>query len=592
MKICRSAYLLFALMLMVTATPVMAEDMARVTSQDEVIVKAIDVAGNYEITDDEILASVLTKVGEPLSTESLEIDLQKIFDLGYFSKDVKASLSEYDGGAKVTFNVEENPVINDIVFDDAKSIPAADLRDQMKSVVNKPLNSNTLRTDIETIEKYYSAKGYLAARVIDARMDENRTIHIVVSEGVIKAIKVAYFSKGDDESNPEGSPEQSQILDNGKTKPYVVTREMKTKPGDVYNTQKISKDLQRIYNLGFFEDVRTSIEAAEDPGEVVLVIEVEESQTGSYGFGAGYSNSTGFTGYLSVSDRNLRGKGRRADAKLEFGGSADSFEIGYFEPWFDKKQTSVETTLYNTVKENLDYGLGGVYSPDYEERRTGFTFTVGRPRTDYTKVFLGLKAERINVDPEEFDYLDGSSRSITGTIRTDTRDNVFNPGTGRLDSLSLELNGMFLGGDYDFEKMSFDLRRFRKVTKKQTIAVRMLMGYSWDDIPAFEYFDLGGVNSIRGYDEDEYSGTKMILYNAEYRFTLSGNLSAAIFADAGDAWGKGETLELSPMKYQKSIGAGIRLKIPQFGIGPVRLDYAYALSAEDTKIHFGFGHMF
>ena len=70
-------------------------------------------------------------------------------------------------------------------------------------------------------------------------------------------------------------------------------------------------------------------------------------------------------------------------------------------------------------------------------------------------------------------------------------------------------------------------------------------------------------------------------------------MSAVLFSDAGGVWNKLEDMGLEPDDYIKSVGLGLRLNIAYFGgLGPIRLDYAYALSKEEAKIHFGFGHMF
>jgi len=556
-----------------------------ISDATDVIIKKIEVTGNFEVSDEEILKAITSKEGDKLSTTKLEDDLQRVFDLGYFSEDVKASLAEFESGAKITFRVKENRAIKDVKFDGNKGLQTKQLLEMIATKKNSVLNTNVLRKDVEAIEAKYHEAGFAAARVIDAPIDNEGNLHILISEGVIQAIKVAFVIK-----NKE-NPEEVETKDTGKTKDYVIIREMKTKAGDIYNTKTIGKDLQRIYNLGFFEDVHTRVDAGEKPGQIILIVEVEEAKTGQAGFGAGYSSNTGLTGFLTLSERNLKGKGRRADIKLEIGGKRDNYEFGYFEPWLDKKQTSIEFNFYNTSRENLTYGLAGEISPDYQEIRNGFDVTLGRPISDYTRVFAGFKIETVNVEPAKYDYLDGSSRSVTGSIRTDTRDFVFNPTTGRYDSMSLELNGGPLGGDYDYQKLTVDLRRYYPVRKKQVAAGRVTFGLARGTIARFDYFDLGGVNSLRGYDEYQFSGTKMLLYNFEYRFTMSGNLSTVVFADAGNCW-----MSTSDMKFlpddnmHRSVGIGLRLKIPQFGIGPVRLDYA--ILGGESKIHFGFGHMF
>ncbi|MEW6202145.1 MAG: BamA/TamA family outer membrane protein [bacterium] len=556
--------------------------------ETEIIVRSIDVTGNFEVDDETIFSVVTTKTGEPLSTKKLEEDLQKVFDLGFFSEDVKATLDEYEDGAKITFHVVENPVIEKIVIEGATAVSASELRDLMKTKEKEILNSKNLKDDITAIEKTYLDRGYRASRVIDAGVDADNNLHILITEGIIQAIKVIYIKTNEETGEKEELAE-------GKTKDYVILREMRVKAGDVLNTDNFQKDLQRIFNLGFFEDVGTRYDVGDRPGTIVLIIEVEEARTGQIGFGAGYSNNTGFVGQLSYSERNLRGKGRRLDLRLESGGKRKNYEIGYFEPWYDQRQTSVEFSLFNTTQENLRYGLGGVYIPDYEERHSGFRLVVGRPLTYYTKVFVGFKTDTVDVTPDNLAItrgLDGTSRSVSFTIRTDTRDNVFNPTRGRFDSASTEFNGGIVGGDFDYKKLDLDVRRFYPTGKKQVLGVHMLVGLGKGQIPRFDWYDLGGVNTLRGYDEFQYAGTKLLLFNVEYRFTLSGNLSAVIFADAGSTWNRLSDMGISPDDLKKSVGFGLRLKIPAFGVGPIRLDYAFALSIDETKIHFGFGHMF
>lgn len=563
-----------------TATPPIASSVG-----PDVIIKAIDITGNFEVPDDVILGVMTSKVGDPIDTKKLETDLEHVFDLGYFSEDVKASLSEFNGGAKITLRVVENPVVEKININGNKNISTADIEKVMKTKEKKILNSKSLREDVSAIDDLYKNKGFMAAHVLDVGMEpKDNALNIVIGEGVIQSIKVVFITKN------ETNPEEVKEAPTGKTKSYVILRELKAKPGDVFNSEKLQKDLQRVFNLGFFEDVRTRVEPGDNPGNIVLVIEVEEGKTGQLGFGAGYSSSSGLTGFLSFSERNLKGKGRRADTKLEFGGKRNDYELSYYEPWLDKKRTSVEFNIYRTSVENLAFGLGGISVPDYEENRKGFSTVVGRPLTDYTRWFVGLKAENVQIFP--LDYLDGNSRSISLTLRTDTRDNIFSPSTGRFDSGTTEFNGGMLGGDFTYQKYDLDIRRFHPLKKKLVAAGHMFAGATRGGVPLFDRFDLGGVNSLRGYEENQFAGTKILYFNMELRQSFSGNLSGVVFADAGNAWERMDDVKLRPKDFFKSVGVGIRLKIPAFGMGPIRLDYAWALSISKSMIHFGFGQMF
>lgn len=586
----------FAAFLLVFSTASAQE--ADTAGAEDIVIRAIEVTGNYEVDEQTIVDTVSSKVGEVLSTQKLENDLQTIFDLGLFSEDVRATLDEYQDGAKIVFHVVENPVVEKIVIEGNNKITDTQILELMETVEGKILNSNTLKTDISKVETMYNEKGFRASRVLDVGVDTEKHLRLVLSEGIIQAIKITYIRTDDDAPEPDeegGEQEGREELPAGKTKDYVILREMRVKPGDVFQADEFQKDLQKIFNLGFFEDIATRYEPGDTPGSIVVVVEVEETKTAQLGFGAGYSSSTGIVGHLSFTERNLRGKGRRVDSRLELGGKRTDYELGYFEPWLTKKQMSAEASFFRTTQTDLRYGLGGVVVPDYEERHTGFRLTFGQPISFNTKVFLGLKHDEVDVSPDDLAItsgLDGLSRSLTVTVRTDTRNNIFEPTLGRFDTASWEINGGLVGGNFDYQKLNLDIRRYRPIKKKQTLCGRVMIGLGKDYIPRFDWFDLGGVNTLRGYDEYQFSGTKYILINGEYRFNLSGNFSAVLFADAGNTWMDMGDMGISPNDLYKSAGVGLRLKIPQFGVGPVRLDYAWALTMSETKLHFGFGHMF
>lgn len=582
-----------------TTAPTVSSDMQ---SEENVTIKKLEITGNLNVPDDKILAVIETKVGEPISTQKLEDDLQRIFDLGFFSEDIKVSLSEYEGGARVIFKVVEYPQINKITIAGNKAIPTTDILAVMETKEKTILNKNTLKKDVEKIQDLYKGKGYVVARVagLDGP-DKNDNLTITVAEGVIQSIEVVYLTRDPD------NQEITNRNNTGKTKPRVIIREMKTKAGDTLNVDKIKKDLQRVFNLGLFNDVSWDIvtdpEKVKELGKLILVVQVEEAKTGQVGFGAGYSSSTGLTGFLSYSEQNLSGMGRRVTTHWEYGNKINDYSVGYSEPWIDKKNTSFEVNVYNTSQQDINYGLGTLAqlgtssaTSTYQEIHRGINFTVGRPISDYTRAYAGLKFENVKVTPDQFSYLNGAVRGATLSLRTDTRNNIFFPTTGRFDTASVELNGGLLGGNYNYQKLNFDIRRFRPFKKdqaKQTLAGHMYLGLGTSKTPLFDWYNVGGVNTVRGYDEYEFNGTKAAYFNAEYRRTLGGNLSGVLFADAGAVWNSFKQVSINPKDYVKSVGAGIRLSIPQFGgMGPIRLDYAYAISKQTSKIHFGFGHMF
>lgn len=88
--------------------------------------------------------------------------------------------------------------------------------------------------------------------------------------------------------------------------------------------------MQRIYNLGYFEDVNIKLNPGQQPNAVEIEISVVEMNTGTFGIGAGYSDADGFIGMVSVGDKNFRGTGDKVNIRWEFGGADNkNYEFSY-----------------------------------------------------------------------------------------------------------------------------------------------------------------------------------------------------------------------------------------------------------------------
>jgi len=111
-------------------------------------------------------------------------------------------------------------------------------------------------------------------------------------------------------------------------------------------------------------------------------------------------------------------------------------------------------------------------------------------------------------------------------------------------------------------------------------------GMADTDLPSFAAYQVGGMNTIRGYDFGEFSGDKSLVFNVEYRFPLAENFQAVLFADWGQAWDYEESINFEDLKFGR--GVGVRFDTP---LGPIRLDYG--ISEEGIgQTYFSIGHTF
>jgi outer membrane protein insertion porin family len=115
------------------------------------------------------------------------------------------------------------------------------------------------------------------------------------------------------------------------------------------------------------------------------------------------------------------------------------------------------------------------------------------------------------------------------------------------------------------------------------------------DLPPYETFNLGGPNSVRGYDSGQVgSGRSYVLASAEYRFPVWKAFGGVVFADFASDLGSGDTVLGDPAGVRAKpgigfgYGAGVRFDSP---LGLLRADYGINDQGE-SKFHFGVGQRF
>ena len=206
------------------------------------------------------------------------------------------------------------------------------------------------------------------------------------------------------------------------------------------------------------------------------------------------------------------------------------------------------------------------------------------------------------------------------TLRRDTTNRPFNPSRGTDSAIYTEYGGGLLGGSDHFIKWVADYNYYYGLWWNTVFHLRTNLGLvvqnrSNEDVPAFERFYLGGINSVRGYEgrhisprdvetDDFLGGDKMFFTNLEYVFPIKEDfgLLGVVFFDAGNSWGEGESYfgqtnssdERLPLGLYKSWGLGLRWLSP---IGPLRLEYGFPLdrlrdSSEDGRLEFSLGGVF
>jgi outer membrane protein insertion porin family len=552
------------------------------------IVTSVTVTGNTTVPESTIMGVVKMKPGEALTADKVKQDMQAIYELGTFF-DVVSNFNEVPEGVQVVYTVMENPVLQDIIIKGNTKVSSDKLNSMLTVKKGGILDSKALNENVRAIEQYYHDQGYILTKVSDVSMGTGGVLTITINEGILEGIEV----KG-----------------NEKTKTNVITREMKLKPNQPFNVKDAKRSMQKVYNLGYFEDVNMKLNPGKEPNGIVLETDVVEQKTGRFSIGGGYSQNDGMVGIIELGDDNFRGTGDKVNLHWEFGGNASNrnYQVSYTRPWLDSKQTSLGFSVYNMTNQYSDYDDDGDTQSTYDKNRRGWDVTLGRPQGEYGQNYITLKQRTdtyegwvsgvdyagIETDTatqafiaDHPNYLKdnfGKTNSVSLMHVYDTRDNVFSPTEGNRVALTAEFAGGALGGDFTYNKYTVESRDYLKVGHAQVVALRGTIGYADGKMPDSGRFAVGGSDTLRGYRDDQFKGDKMLAATAEYRFPIASKVEGVAFTDVGKAW-TGEGYKLNDL--EASVGVGIRVTTP---IGPIRLDYAQG--SQGGRTHFSFGGQF
>lgn len=543
---------------------------------------AIFFEGASEKTLPTLQNAVVAHVGDKFDTDAAIRDLNVVKNVGYFY-DAYQTVREVPEGVMVTYHVLENPVLKDVEIVGNTVIKTKDLEKTITLERGEILNSNTLHDNMAALTEKYRGDGYIMMKITDMNVDESGVLHVKINEGILEGYKVS---------------------GNKKTKDKVILREMRQKVGQPFNANLARRSMERVYNLGFFEDVNAKMLPGVEPNAVIMEVEVKERRTGTFGVGAGYSTRDGFLGSVNIGDKNFRGTGDSVSIVYERSADkrdAHGFSFSYRHPWLDSKETALAFRIYNRTYEYADYDTDGGLKERYMRKYSGGEITLSRPHSEYSTNYLTIRQRKDRYGRHVSDgkfgdrstpaWADwrknnfGMTRSIEYQHITDTRDNIYNPSRGQKVLFSAEFGGL-LGGDFNFQKFMIDhIQYYKAGNHSQVWALRGAYGWGRGDLTEFNQFRVGGQDSVRGYRDDQFRGNRMMIATLEYRFPFGSKVQGILFTDCGGAWNNGFVPKGKDL--YGSFGLGIAVNTP---FGPLRLDYGRG--SQGGRFHFNVGGTF
>lgn len=503
---------------------------------------------------------------------------------GYADFRVVSATAELDRDQKdflITFTVEEGEKYQFGEVEIDSGIAELDpeiLRNEVLTRQGRTYDASDVDKTVENITLEAGKKGFAFAQV-RPRPDRDAENRIIGMTYVI-------------EEGPRVYVERINITGNVRTLDRVIRREFRLVEGDAYNKTLINRARKNLLGLDFFKlvDITTTPGSAED--KVILNVHVEEKSTGSISLGVGYSTVETVVGDVSLTERNLLGRGQYLRISTSLSKSRQQIDVRFTEPYFMGRKVAFGVDIFGTETDLSD-------SAGFESRQVGAGFRFGFPLGEdlYLNTRYSLTQETIKktsqplINPNGKNYLS----NLGYTLSYDTLDNPAKPTDGFRVELSQDFAG--LGGDIAFlrtyAKGGIYKSLFEDVVGSFRLSGGHIFGWRGKNVRISDSFFKGG-DAIRGFDESgigprvvatgkAIGGKTFAVANAEVEFPLGlpkkYGIRGAVFADAGTLFNASKNANAvahqDDKKIRTSVGASLLWASP---MGPLRFDFAKALS--------------
>ncbi len=459
--------------------------------------------------------------------------------------------------------------------------------------------ADAIENSIDTLTFAAGASGYafINIRPIIERNRDTQTVDVefVLDEG------------------PRVYIERIDIVNNTRTLDRVIRRELDVVEGDAFNRVLIDRSRNNVRRLGFFEEVEVTETPGSSADRARLLVDVTEQPTGELAFGAGFSSTDAFLVDLSISERNLRGRGQFLRFRISASSRRETIDIRFTEPRFLDRNLAAGFDLFRV---NSDF----LSEASFQTESTGGSVRMGFPVTANTNMQLRYTIRNDNV--LVFSSASAALQSQSGNRTTSVVGYSFSwsqlndpiePSDGFRFTVSQDFAG--LGGDVNYVRTeiqsAFYYGLWRDIVASFTADTGFILGWGGDSIRINDRFFKGG-NSFRGFDvgglgprtvsRDEDTGELILgdslggrLYAIgalEVTFPLGlpeqYGISGSVFTEFGTLGlldtvdqideGTSPVFTVDDLALRASAGVSIFWDSP---FGPVRFDFAEAFMAEE-----------
>ncbi len=560
-----------------------------------------------------------------LNEDELATDVERLtafyYDQGYIHARIdEPRVDRVEDGLEVTVKVNEGPLfhVRSIDFAGDLLMTEEDMRTRLGFTEGDVFRASLLREAVFSLTEGYGDLGHAFAEITpDTRTAESGDeidVRFEVKAGEVVAIR------------------RIEIQGNTKTRDKVVRRELGLEEGQKFSGSGLRRSKSNINRLGFFEEVELTTNRTDRADQVDVLVKVKEGRTGAFSAGAGFSSADALLFNTRVSEQNLFGRGQRLVFNADIGSIRQNFQVSFTEPWFLNRPLAVGIDVFDWRLEFDRFTRGATgfaLRASYPLQELGLG-SIGPVSLNRVRAGLEYRLENARIDgvsqsaPPDVKDEEGTrlTSSMTPSLSRNTLNHAFDPTGGSRQTLSAEFAG--LGGETDYIKLDVAGRWYWPAGKlpgnrELTYSLGATVGYgvgdsgrSGEELPVFDRYFPGGINSHRAFDardmgptqqvcdefgdncdREEIGGSAEIVVNNEIIIPVvpDAGVKLVLFFDAGQAYLRDDAYDVGDLEY--GVGTEVRWLSP---FGPLRISYGWNLFPDDGEdpsvVLFSFGSPF
>jgi len=491
----------------------------------------------------------------------------------------------------MTFNLHEGPEYRVSKIDlKGDIVPSKEeLLDTIELVIGETYSEEKLRNSIMLMTEKVGDEGFAFSSVTPLfhRHVDERTVDITFD--IEKGRKVFI--------------ERVEISGNNKSEDRVIRREIRVDEGERFSASKLNLSKKRLKRLDYFDDVRVSLPRGSAPDKVRMKVELEEKRTGSFSFGAGFSQLEKVFVTAKLNQKNFLGKGLNTSLSGQIGVKTQNYNLSVTDPYFLDKELSVTLSTFKQQTRLQEI-------VQYKQDSLGVSVNFNLPITEDFSYGFGYSISRTNIFDIPFDasllFRSQEGKQTIGEISQSlnwfTTDHPVTPTSGHVENLHLGIAG--LGGDNRFVEVVASSKVYFSLGSdfilSPSVQGRYIRGFSGRAVPLYRLYSLGGIGTLRGFDDfgvtildpatgDIIGGNKTATASLDLFFPLpyvqTSGFRGLIFADVGTVGDFNQTMKFSD--FRASYGFGIQWLSP---VGPIGLVWGFPFrkKAQDRIRNFNF----